>query len=248
MIINKLYNLPHILWININSCKERYNYMKSQFEFFNLKNTRIEAYNGISDDFFIYLSKPNVYQKKTFGCLCSHFKAIEYFVNNKNLGNVCLIAEDDLSIEFIKYWNKNFWDYINSIPNDYDIIQLSQIYSNMNLLNKHIDKNNMFKIKKHVLNEIWGTGIYLITRNCAENLLKKHIIKKNNKYDLLSIQSTSQNNILLADIFLYKYYNTYSSPLFTINEHLHSNIQNLPINKLPSDVMTKKCLIKLINN
>ena len=204
---NLLKDLPFILWINLDESKDRYNYMTNLFKKYNIKNNyKITAYNGItSNDFYI---KNNMFEIKggEYGCTCSHLKALEYYVNNLSHHPYIIIAEDDLSFDYLKYWKKSWNEYFNDIPNDFDLLMLTL---NTPLLNEEI--YNEIKIQKWKP-KMYSTVCYMINLNSAKKILNL-IPKIDNKYNFSKFKD---RNYMLADSLLY--YNldkVYNYPLFT---------------------------------
>ena len=218
---DKLANLPHILWINLDKDKQRKKHMESQFSKYNLANTRIEAIDGENyNDYCHYDKKLTTKNEKgTLGCFLSHIKAMEHFVNTPDLGEYCLIAEDDLSFEYLPFWKKTFWHYIKEAPKDFNIIQLTVTYAYIYLTyckHLHPRKHSLLKHEDYM----YGAGIYLIKREAAEILLM-FISKINKKYKLNLIRET------VSDAFIYQSLDkVYSIPLFTFNTTFYSNIHS----------------------
>jgi GR25 family glycosyltransferase involved in LPS biosynthesis len=88
--MNKLLNLPHVLWINMNESIDRYNHMTNLFKQYPIKNTRIEAIH------FSTIKNRYKTTKKAMAVHLSHLKALQYFLNNFDndyiiIGNILLI-------------------------------------------------------------------------------------------------------------------------------------------------------------
>ena len=234
----KLENLPHILWINLEKDKNRKQHMETLFHKFNLSNTRIEGIHG-SQYLNYCFPKKNLTsdeEKATYGCFLSHIKALDHFVKTPALGDYCLIAEDDLSFEYLPYWQKTFWDYI---PENFTVIQLSVIYGQKQLNNNVISNKITINLRKHEY-YMWGTACYLIKRKTAERLLKL-VPKINNKYKLNKVKN------VISDCFVYQQIkNVYSIPLFTFNASMGSNIHEEHIDRI--HVPSKRFITNLWKN
>jgi len=225
MELQKLSNLPHILWINLNKDEIRKEYMESEFKKYNLPNTRIEALEGVKYKDFCITNKvlETSEDTGTIGCFCSHIKALEHFVNNPSIGDYCLIAEDDLSFEYIPYWKKSFWEYIKEAPSNFNIIQLTVTYSYQYMIYRKFPRTHT--ITKQ-LPYMYGAGLYMVTRKGATMLLSL-ISKSNNIYDLRGVQNA------ISDCFLYEAIDdVYSIPLFTFNTQMGSNIHSDHIDRI----------------
>lgn len=202
--MNKLNNLPHILWINLDISKDRYDYIIEHFKYFNITNhTRIKAIS--------HLEITNSYKilKKPFATTQSHLKALKYFLNNFN-DEYIIIAEDDLSFQYIKYWEYDFWTYINKIPDDWEIIKL---FTHYELFEQTPDKIDIINIKDRIS---YGNGCNLYKRSSVEKILKFYECN----YNDLSC------NELVCDRQFFKLCNTYAIPLMTFRDNNNSTILN----------------------
>jgi len=103
-----LENLP-ILWINLERSEDRKRYMEAEFEKYGITNThRIQGCDGSQlETFAFYKDGLATGNHAETGCLCSHIKALEYFVRS-DLGEYCIVAEDDVSFEYVQYWKRVF--------------------------------------------------------------------------------------------------------------------------------------------
>ena len=110
----KLNNLPFILWGNMKRSIDRYEYMISHLNDLNIINhTRIENIDAKLYD----ISNTNIkkVEKGQIFCGASHLKALLFYVNNSNeIGNTCLICEDDISFNSMEFWNKSFNEYLDN--------------------------------------------------------------------------------------------------------------------------------------
>jgi len=222
---SKLANLPHILWINLDRSIDRKNYMETETTKYQLQNTRISGCDGKQYETFCITNDTITDERASeYGCLCSHFKAIEYFVYNMT-DEYCLIAEDDLSFEYVQYWQKGFWEYIAATPKEFEVLQMC-ISGNISKLNLSLT----ITVRKP--NE-WGTVVYLLKRNSAIKLLAS-VIKEDNKYILF--------NKNVSDKFIYEKLVTYNIPLFTYHTCFDSNIHQT---HLPNHIKCKNMLTNL---
>lgn len=156
-------------------------------------------------------------KKKELSCLSSHLKAMSVFLETSN-DDYCIIAEDDLSIEYAKFWNKSYWEYLEDLPDDWECIQLTQI-----IPIQHISAGkylyDRLKVIPYKDNFSWSTTAYMINRKGAQKLLDSVKIF-DNKYYFKNITES------IADVYIYKYLNTYTIPLFTYMNEDESTINN----------------------
>jgi GR25 family glycosyltransferase involved in LPS biosynthesis len=198
-----------IYWINLNRSTDRKNDMEKMLKdeaFNDIPNQRIEAYDGKMNPKSVFekLAIPSKSQtNREYACLLSHLESIRTF--NESKYNVALIFEDDVTLEFKKYWKKSVSEIMNNAPPDWDIILLTYIYDEKNdktswdnqpIYDNVFDNNN----KVFYNNKYWSCASYLINKNGSKKILSNY---KNNKY-YLSVKSAN-----IADVYLYNLTNSY---------------------------------------
>jgi GR25 family glycosyltransferase involved in LPS biosynthesis len=207
-----------IYWINLDRSIDRRERLEKIFIENELNNKRIQAVDGKNID--IDNIKKNytikrIYSKQlrsAIGCTLSHIKAIKEAYDD-NLENV-IIMEDDCNFEYLKY-KKFTLNEIMKIKDDWEIIQLSSISRNKINIELGKYKNDLAKMS------CWGTAAYLINKNGMKNVLENFEKKK---------------EILVSDLLIYGYANTYVSiPYFTYHftKDIQSNIREYSEKKIP---------------
>jgi len=119
----------------------------------------------------------------------------------------CILMEDDVSLDLVRFWNFTWRDFYVKIPYDWDVCQIAIICTG----DIHI------KIHKRFVNE-FSTACYLITRHHAEKLVRLHT--RGDKYKL-------DNGVKprpVADDLIYNSGNTYALPLLLYRTELGSSI------------------------
>lgn len=212
---NLINNIDKIYWINLERSDDRKIRMENLLKNINIENERVNAYDGhyeneINKKYFNCIDGNECYPincNKEYAILLSHLSCIETFINNNNnnnnekIYNIGLIYEDDLSFDFIQYWDKDIKTLIDETPDDWEILMLG--YFSLNL--EYKDEINKWD------NE-WSALSYLIN---GDN------IKKNNKINLLKDENNkwkcNKDEIMVADHYIFKHFNTYVSkyPYFT---------------------------------
>ena len=119
-----------------------------------------------------------------------------------------LILEDDVSLEYVKYWNKNISDIINEAPKGWEIIMLNYMSST--------PIRNLYELNK----DISSTQAYIINNKAAKKFINKYYI--NFQYDL-----TEYDNYV-ADNFIFNIFKTYcyKYPYFTYPTNNDSTIHS----------------------
>jgi GR25 family glycosyltransferase involved in LPS biosynthesis len=215
-----------IYWINLDRSTERRKLMNEVLKdevFDDMKKHRVKAFDGLDSKFEKYLQKnvENVNLDKNtlkeYACLLSHIKAIQEFV--KSGDDIAIIFEDDVSMEFKKYWKTTLEECICNAPKDWKILQLYYFLGARKKLETNI------YTKWH--DTMWSALSYVINKKGAKQILK-HLIK-NNKISLDLPSVTSH----VADVYIYSKLKTYvyKYPFFTTvskdttihEEHIHLN-------------------------
>ena len=223
---NKLKNFTPIYVINLKDQKDRLDGLKKQFKQYGVKNyTIVEAVDARSADLTTIVDgKLPDLKPAEIGCMASHIKAMKLWLQTSS-AEFAIIAEDDLSLETVDYWNWTWDDVVKNIPTDADILQLVMIQ------NKDV-KFHLHKKPKYTsainLAYAWSTGAYIVRRSYAERLVKEFDVDGKIRFNNNDVP------IMVADIALYVLGTAYSMPLFTytipedsINaQHMEFHIQS----------------------
>jgi len=205
----KLKNIGPIYCVNLDGQPERWNYMKSQFEYWEIKNyERISAYDGRVDDLSDIISGkyPENMSSGEIGCTTSHLKAIKHWYETSD-SPYAIFMEDDCNLDLVRFWNFTWDDFYAHIPYDWDVVQIAIICTG----DIHV------KLHKRFVND-FSTACYLITRHHAEKLIKFHV--RGDKYKL----DNGCKPRAVADDLIYNSGNTFSIPLLLYRTELGSSI------------------------
>ena len=192
-----------IYWINLDRATERKKNMENILKKFPVKNERISAVDGkkisLKELLTYFIKKENIensINRYEYGCLLSHLNTINKF--SKTDYKYALILEDDISLEYVKYWDRKISNIIKDVPDNWDIIMLNYMCSD--IIKQKYQLNNI---------NIASTQAYIINNSTAKKFINKYYI--NYKYDLTSF------DIYNADIFLFNILKTYcyKYPYFT---------------------------------
>jgi hypothetical protein len=126
---HKLKGLPHIYWLNLDADTHRKDYMENQFRYWEIENhTRISGFDGREDDVSSHLKGriPDNVSQAELGCCMSHLKAIKHFYEETD-DDYCLILEDDVNFDIVRYWNFTWQEFFGLIPYDWDCVQMTTI-------------------------------------------------------------------------------------------------------------------------
>ena len=212
--INKFMNCIDIIyWINLDRSEDRRENMENILKNINIPNKRINAIDGkILSNNYIYDRLKGINRMRTkieYACLLSHLDTIKIFSNSPYVN--ALILEDDISLEYTKYWNKSLCDIIKNAPTDWEIIMLNYISTEkiIKLYTPNID------------GKISSCQAYIINKKAAQKLINK-ILLFNNKYTL------NKNFTHTADDYIYSSLKTYfyKYPYFTYSIENDSTIHD----------------------
>jgi len=216
---NYLDGIDVIYWINLDRATERRNNMEKILEdpvFGNIEKIRYPAIDGNIKNFQDIIMKtiyPRNYSSSNtnqeYACLFSHLNVIKNFSNSNY--NVALIFEDDMSLEYKKYWKENVRQIMENAPKDWEIIQLGYTVG---------DKIPEELYTLNIERKFYGTGSYLIKKSAAKKLIED--LNKGDKYML------NKSIPYVADVYIYKLLKTYvyKYPYFTYPTNNDSYIHN----------------------
>lgn len=190
-----------IYWINLDRSKDRKATMETLFKdpiFFGKPIYRIQAVDGRSDvvyDKLVLKNKQNT--KLEYACLLSHLNAIRTF--SESFYENALIFEDDVTLEFKKYWRKSLREIIANAPDDWEIIQLCYITSST--LDSEYTLNNY---QRNRYGAIASMAAYIINNKAAKKFIQETYNPVTERYTLLNFHTHE------ADHYLYKCLKTYT--------------------------------------
>ena len=110
----KLKNFGPLYCINLDGQPERWQYMKSQFDYWEVDNyTRISAYDGRDDDLsgIIKGKYPENMSSGEVGCTTSHLKAMKHYLETSD-SPYAIMMEDDCSLDLVRFWNFTWSDFM----------------------------------------------------------------------------------------------------------------------------------------
>ena len=226
-------SIDAVYYINLDRSKERRHLMKALLKdetFDSMKRHRIKAIDGSRKDIIPYLHSKfenldlTKHDPKIYCCLLSHLNAIVEF--SKSPYSIALIVEDDLSLDYKKYWQEDLTTCIRNAPKDWGILQVAIISNKL--------CNKMYTNWKDV--RTFSTAAYIINKKEALRFIKKLFV---NKFILKGIHTSDCYIYENANTYVYKYpYFTYTGK----DSILHSS--HVKKVHLPS----KKSIDKLLKN
>ena len=227
---DKLKGLPPIALLTLDERPDRQKYTEIQYDYWNIKDyTKVSGSKYQSSTYedwkhLVGLNSLDGHEKRDrhltdVSIALSYLSIIKNWLETTNDKHLILM-EDDYDLFFIEYWHFD-WNYLmNSIPYDWDCIQMS--FENPDLIPCFL----------HPILPAHGVGASLINRRYAEKLMSLHY--KDGKFDLSQkisnykwseIETTNPN--FTVDYFLGHNGKTYCLPLISINQKFGSYAQNV---------------------
>jgi len=207
-IKNILAKLPRINCISLDECSDRRNILAQEFKKYNVNDINFLISKRFTEcDDKIVGAYANTLNEGTAGCCVSHLKIIKDWFENSN-EQIGFFCEDDLSLETVGYWDFDWENFVQSLPSDWECIQLLTIRKD----------NLSLKCRDRLWND-WGATAYLLKRSYAKKIIDSYI--KDNNY-FLQLPEPNSNVQPLIENLLFTIGKTYSVSLFVENINLSS--------------------------
>jgi GR25 family glycosyltransferase involved in LPS biosynthesis len=207
--MNKLEGFPTVFYVTLEEDIERQNLLTSAFKEYNITPIPLKSKKFTETNDVIIGKHIDSLTGPTRGCITSHIKAINqwYSTTKESYGFFC---EDDLSLETIQYWNFTWKEFIDTLPDDWEAIQLS-------IVRGHFKE---VKLREREWDD-WSQTAYILKRSYAKKLLDSYI--KENSFCL-----EVEDLMPIGENILFTPGKTYSYPLFVENTNINSTDVNDP--------------------
>jgi hypothetical protein len=211
-IENKLEGLSVINCISLEESANRRKKILNEFKKYNIKNINFlisKRYNESTDKIEGLLS--HTLNEGTKGCCVSQLKNIKRWLETtkEDYGFFC---EDDLSLQTVQYWNKNWKQFIDGLPQDWECVQLLTVRED----NLHLN------LRDRLWND-WGATAYILKRGTAKKIIQTYI--KDNVFKL-ELPEPNTNIQPLIENLIYTIGKTYTMPLFIEDINFESTFVN----------------------
>jgi hypothetical protein len=225
---NKLKGLPPIRLLTLDERQDRQKYAEIQYDYWEIKNyTKVSGskYQASTyedwKDLVILNPFDDSNDKRKNNPVTEISMSLFYLLTIKDWlettdEKYLILMEDDYDLIFIEYWHFD-WEYLmNSIPYDWDSIQMS--FENPSLIPCFL----------HPILPGHSLGASLINRRYAEKLISIHY--KDGKFDLsqkIGNQYWTNDPNFTGDYFIGHCGKTYCIPLLSVNQRFGSYAGNV---------------------
>jgi hypothetical protein len=185
-----------IYWINLDRSPDRKTRMLEMFTDSAFKEIPIKRFSAVDGkneniDEMMTIRKRKLTNPE-YGCLLSHLEIINEF--SKTDYQVAMVMEDDITLDFKKFWKKSIRQVIDNAPKDWEII----------LLCYHSD---IHPVDEYTLNEnnYWSTGAYIINNAAAKKFTSSTYINGTYHLDDNIKQAADDYLFIKMRTYVYKY-------------------------------------------
>ena len=160
---NNLKGFPKAYFISLEESLDRQKNLKKQFLEYGIQITPVisKRFSESNDNVcgkYLFQLNPG-----TAGCSVSHLKSIKKWYDETE-DEYAFFCEDDLSLETVQHWDFTWEEFVTSLPNDWDVVQLLTIREDF----------GDFKIRERYWDD-WSATAYILKRDYAKKLIDTYI-------------------------------------------------------------------------
>tara|TARA_R110000868_G_scaffold386689_1_gene655050 strand:- start:263 stop:3136 length:2874 start_codon:yes stop_codon:yes gene_type:complete len=206
---SKLQSFPSVYYISLEECVDRQKNLEKQFLKYDIQPKAIisKRFSESNDN----IIGKYVYQLNdgTKGCCVSHLKAIKHWYDTTD-EDYAFFCEDDITLETVPYWNFTWEQFIESLPEDAECVQLFTVRDNY----------DTFELRERYWDD-WGASAYILTRDYAKKIVDAYV-----KDDHYLLEVPNQEVMPLIENMLFACLGkTYTIPLFIENVEFGSTFE-----------------------
>lgn len=211
----KFNNFPTVYYLTLKTSIARQMDLERQFLEHGISCRMIEGYDGRKVDIRDQLSISGPYVDKSLissevlSVSVSHVNMIYrwYKETNEEYGFFC---EDDINFSLINTWNFEWQEFMENLPSDWKIIQLS-------LIKETPVTGSDMRMRRKRWND-WSCCAYILKRSYAEKIISDYYNESTNTYTL-DIKNTNHHPIPENLVYPGNYRQCYVMPFFTENRN-----------------------------
>jgi hypothetical protein len=170
---DKLENFPPVNIISITESADRRKKLYKMFETYGVSDITVNVFERYNDDDHKILGKDvdKLVEKNQRGPVTSHLKAIKNWYENTD-EEYAFFCEDDISFDAVKYWNFTWEEFFDSLPKDWECVQLALLSTHDYYMDRIIT-NNTLRPRDWC---DWSCCAYLIKRSHAKRLVESYFL------------------------------------------------------------------------
>ncbi len=196
---NKLNNFPRGYYMSLEESVDRRISITNQFAEYGVSLSAVISKRFSECDDVVTGQYIHQLNAGTTGCCVSHLKAIKYWYDNYPEEDYAFFCEDDLSLETVNCWNFTWEEFIESLPEDAECVQLMTIRGDY----------DTFELRERYWDD-WSATAYIITREYAKKIIDTYI-----KGDTFHLEIPNSDVMpLIENILFTSLGKSYTIPLF----------------------------------
>lgn len=171
--IEKVKDFPSVYYLSLEESTDRREHLESQFKKFGITKVNSVVSKRFKDcNDIIHGKHVHTLTNASKGCCTSHMRCIKRWLNETDepYGFFC---EDDLSLETIKYWNFNFKEFLEQMPDDWECLQLMWVR----------DDIGEIKLRERYFND-WSATAYVLKRERAQKIIDTYYYDDEFHFDI----------------------------------------------------------------
>ena len=196
---SKLNNFPRGYYMSLEESVDRRINIANQFAEYGVSLSAVISKRFSECDDVVTGQYIHQLNAGTTGCCVSHLKAIKHWYDNYPEEDYAFFCEDDLSLETVNYWDFTWEEFIESLPEDAECVQLMTIRGDY----------DTFELRERYWDD-WAATAYIITRDYAKKIIDTYI-----KGDTYHLEIPNSNVMpLIENILFTSLGKSYTIPLF----------------------------------
>ena len=209
----KLKNFPKVYCVSLEHDIIRRNILIDQFKNYGIHDINFlisKKYPDYCENIegkYLHLYKDDIDSMRGIECGVSHLKLIRKWIKegDDSYGFFC---EDDLSLETVEYWNFNWDEFVEKLPEDWECVQLFLIADHFYITKLEL-KERMW--------DFWGATAYIMKREYAKKLIDFYVSEDNFTLNLVNETPNVwyHDELYSADPLYHKQPNIVENILFT---------------------------------
>lgn len=170
---NKLEGFPSTYYLSLEESIDRRENLENQFKDYNINKVNSIVSKRFKEcDDVLHGQFVNTLTDASKGCCTSHMKCIKKWLNETDepYGFFC---EDDLSLETVRYWNFTWKEFIDSLPEDWECVQLMWVR----------DNTSEIKLRERYFDD-WSATAYIMKRERAQKIIDTYYYDDEFHFDI----------------------------------------------------------------